>query len=84
MRQGGSTVCVRGESLWVWVRKKSDKVDVAVAVYYRSLKQDGGTHALLCKGLREISRPAGLVLTGNFSSPDVNSKHNQVQEILEG
>ena len=62
------------KSIWVRSKGKANKADVIMGVSYRSSIQDDDTYELFFMELRDISRSAALVLTGDFNLPDVNQR----------
>lgn len=60
------------ENLWTRIKRKANKGDVVVGLFYRLPSQDDHTDELFYKELRDISRSATLVLMDDFSFPNVN------------
>lgn len=60
------------ENFWMRIKRKANKGDVVLGLFYRLPSQDDHMDELLYKELRDISRSATLVLMDDFSFPYVN------------
>ncbi|GAB0179518.1 cAMP-dependent protein kinase inhibitor alpha [Grus japonensis] len=76
------------ESLWVRIKRRAGTVDTVVGFCYRPLHQEDQVDEALHRQIGAASCSQALVLTGNFSHPDIHWRdntagHKQSRRFLE-
>ena len=63
-------------TLWIRIKGKANKADIAVGVNYQPPSQDDHTDELFYKESRDASRSAVLLLTDDCNFADINWEYH--------